>query len=60
MPRRSPRVRFRDERDPYTNVIDCVNRIVTEEGWQTFFRGWWISVLTATLSAVAVVLQYLI
>ena len=44
--------RFRDEHDPYTNVFDCVRRIIAEEGLQTFFRGWWVSLLASVIPAI--------
>ncbi|KAF8065010.1 mitochondrial carrier domain-containing protein [Lyophyllum atratum] len=34
---------LRDEADPYLSFVDCAKRMVTEEGWGTMFRAWWIT-----------------
>ena len=46
--------RLRHEKDPYYGFADCVKRIVDEEGWQTLYRAWWVTVLAAVLSALAI------
>ncbi|TDL13112.1 hypothetical protein BD410DRAFT_616896 [Rickenella mellea] len=38
-------VRARDECEPYKGLSDCVRKIVSEEGYSSLFRGWWITFL---------------
>ncbi|THH07227.1 hypothetical protein EW145_g3524 [Phellinidium pouzarii] len=33
---------LRPDDDPYTGFMDCVKRIVDEEGSKTLFRAWWL------------------
>ncbi|KAI8993111.1 mitochondrial carrier [Trametes punicea] len=49
---------LRHEKDPYLGFVDCFKRIVDEEGWQTLYRAWWVTVLGAIVSATAAVGQY--
>ncbi|KAI0630262.1 mitochondrial carrier [Trametes polyzona] len=49
---------LRHEKDPYLGFVDCFKRIVDEEGWQTLYRAWWVSVLAAITSAGAAAAQY--
>lgn len=43
--------RLRNEDDPYIGFVDCVKRIVNEEGYRTLFRAWWLVFLQ--LAAIA-------
>jgi hypothetical protein len=36
---------LRSEGDPYLGLVDCAKRIVTEEGWMTLYRAWWVTFL---------------
>lgn len=45
--------RLRHEKDPYYSFADCVKRIIDEEGWQTLYRAWWVTVLASILNALA-------
>jgi hypothetical protein len=36
---------LRSEGDPYLGLVDCAKRIITEEGWMTLYRAWWITFL---------------
>ncbi|KAF9259060.1 hypothetical protein L218DRAFT_698482 [Marasmius fiardii PR-910] len=38
--------RVRNEKYPYLGFVDCFNKIVAEEGWETLFKGWWFGFLT--------------
>ena len=53
-----PYDRLRHEKDPYLGFMDCAKRIIDEEGWQTFYRAWWVTVLAAIVSAAAAASQY--
>lgn len=50
--------RLRHERDPYLGFVDCTKRIIDEEGWQTLYRAWWVTVLAAIASAAAAGTEY--
>ncbi|KAK4687234.1 hypothetical protein P7C73_g2887, partial [Tremellales sp. Uapishka_1] len=32
---------LRPTTEPYDGAVDCVRKIVDEEGWQSLYRGWW-------------------
>ncbi|KAI0374132.1 mitochondrial carrier [Pilatotrama ljubarskyi] len=49
---------LRHEKDPYLGFVDCFKRIVDEEGWQTLYRAWWVTMLAAIASATAAAVQY--
>ncbi|OJT06349.1 hypothetical protein TRAPUB_2811 [Trametes pubescens] len=49
---------LRHEKDPYLGFVDCFKRIVDEEGWQTLYRAWWVTMLAAIASASAAAAQY--
>ncbi|CDO74453.1 hypothetical protein BN946_scf184979.g8 [Trametes cinnabarina] len=49
---------LRHEKDPYLGFVDCFKRIVDEEGWQTLYRAWWVTMLAAIVSATAAAAQY--
>ncbi|KAG6896420.1 hypothetical protein C0992_008385 [Termitomyces sp. T32_za158] len=34
---------LRDNHDPYASFVDCLKRMVSEEGRATLFRAWWIT-----------------
>ena len=51
-------VRLRHEKDPYLGFLDCAKRIIDEEGWQTLYRAWWVTMLAAVASAAAAATQY--
>jgi hypothetical protein len=36
---------LRNEADPYMGLVDCAKRIMQEEGWQSLYRAWWLTVL---------------
>jgi len=36
---------LRNERDPYTSLIDCGKRIIDEEGLSALYRAWWLTLL---------------
>lgn len=36
-------ITLRDETDPYEGMVDCARKIVKEEGWDVFWRGWLIA-----------------
>ncbi|KAL0574780.1 hypothetical protein V5O48_007172, partial [Marasmius crinis-equi] len=36
-------INLRDDREPYTGFVDCLNKITAEEGWRTLFRAWWMT-----------------
>lgn len=50
--------RLRHERDPYLGFVDCAKRIIDEEGWQTLYRAWWVTLLAAVASATAAATEY--
>ncbi|KAF7335722.1 hypothetical protein MVEN_02227700 [Mycena venus] len=35
---------------PYTSLFDCARKIVAEEGWGVFTRGWWLTFIALLLS----------
>ncbi|KAK7461967.1 hypothetical protein VKT23_008399 [Stygiomarasmius scandens] len=37
---------IRPESDPYTSLYDCVAKMIREEGWRVFYRGYWLTVLS--------------
>ncbi|KAL7281750.1 mitochondrial carrier [Trametes coccinea BRFM310] len=49
---------LRHEKDPYLGFLDCFKRIVDEEGWQTLYRAWWVTMLGAIVSATAAAAQF--
>ncbi|KAI0769719.1 mitochondrial carrier [Trametes elegans] len=49
---------LRHERDPYLGFIDCFKQIIDEEGWQTLYRAWWVTMLAAIASGGAFAAQY--
>ncbi|KAI0704995.1 mitochondrial carrier [Cerioporus squamosus] len=49
---------LRHEKDPYLGFVDCAKRIIDEEGWQTLYRAWWVTMLAAVASAAAAASQY--
>ncbi|KAI0355571.1 mitochondrial carrier [Trametes cingulata] len=49
---------LRHEKDPYLGFVDCFKRIVDEEGWQTLYRAWWVTMLAAIASATSAAIQY--
>ncbi|KAI0743918.1 mitochondrial carrier [Daedaleopsis nitida] len=49
---------LRHERDPYLGFVDCAKRIIDEEGWQTLYRAWWVTLLAAVASATAAATEY--
>ncbi|KAF8345877.1 hypothetical protein F5887DRAFT_963919 [Amanita rubescens] len=44
---------LRSEGDPYLGLVDCVKRIVDEEGWSTLYRAWWLTVVGGLSSTFA-------
>ncbi|KAG6861144.1 hypothetical protein C0995_003412 [Termitomyces sp. Mi166 len=38
---------LRDENDQYISFLDCLKRMVSEEGRVTLFRAWWITFIPA-------------
>ncbi|KIY73105.1 hypothetical protein CYLTODRAFT_434448 [Cylindrobasidium torrendii FP15055 ss-10] len=36
---------LRNEEDPYLGLVDCIQRVVQEEGWQALYRAWWLTFL---------------
>ena len=44
---------LRSEGDPYLGLVDCAKRIVTEEGWMTLYRAWWVTFLGGLASSFA-------
>lgn len=42
------------EEAPYTSLVDCVRKIVQEEGAVVLTRGWWITALLMVLPMLAV------
>ncbi|KAH7907075.1 mitochondrial carrier [Hygrophoropsis aurantiaca] len=34
---------LRTEREPYTGLVDCLKRIIDEEGWGALYRAWWLT-----------------
>ncbi|KAI0675211.1 mitochondrial carrier [Trametes maxima] len=49
---------LRHEKDPYLGFVDCFKRIIDEEGWQTLYRAWWVTMLAGIASAAAAAAQY--
>ncbi|RPD53543.1 mitochondrial carrier [Lentinus tigrinus ALCF2SS1-6] len=49
---------LRHEKDPYLGFLDCAKHIIDEEGWQTLYRAWWVTMLAAIVSAAAAASQY--
>lgn len=43
-------LRLRSEGDPYLGLVDCVKRIIDEEGWSTLYRAWWLTVMGGLMS----------
>ena len=44
---------LRHEADPYVGLVDCAKRMVDEEGIQTLYRAWWLTLLSGLGSAFA-------
>ena len=44
---------LRSEGDPYLGLVDCAKRIVTEEGWTTLYRAWWVTFIGGLASTFA-------
>ncbi|KAK0212557.1 hypothetical protein DFS33DRAFT_1282615 [Desarmillaria ectypa] len=44
---------LRIEGDPYLGLVDCVKRIIDEEGWSALYRAWWITLLGTFSSGIA-------
>ncbi|KAI5121563.1 hypothetical protein M0805_000744 [Coniferiporia weirii] len=42
---------LRPDDDPYTGFLDCVKRIIDEEGYKTLFRAWWLVLIPLILVA---------
>ncbi|KAH7909320.1 mitochondrial carrier [Hygrophoropsis aurantiaca] len=36
---------LRTEREPYIGLVDCLKRIIDEEGWGALYRAWWLTML---------------
>jgi len=45
--------RLRNDKDPYLGLVDCVKRMIDEEGWGALYRGWWLTMLFGVFSAFA-------
>lgn len=39
--------------DPYLGLVDCVQKIVREEGWTALYRGWWLTLVFGVFGAFA-------
>ncbi|CUA75799.1 hypothetical protein RSOLAG22IIIB_06080 [Rhizoctonia solani] len=44
-------IALRSDEDPYTGLVDCVQRMVREEGVGSLFRAWWLTMIGVTLCA---------
>ncbi|KAL1727363.1 mitochondrial carrier domain-containing protein [Schizophyllum commune] len=44
---------LRHEADPYVGLVDCAKRMADEEGIQTLYRAWWLTLLSGLGSAFA-------
>jgi len=44
---------LRSEMDPYTGMIDCIQKIAREEGLGALYRGWWLTLLFTAFGTVA-------
>jgi len=42
---------LRNEKDPYTGLVDCVKSIAQEEGVGALYRGWWLTMLSGIIGA---------
>ncbi|KAH8118983.1 hypothetical protein DFH11DRAFT_412876 [Phellopilus nigrolimitatus] len=42
---------LRTEDDPYIGLVDCMKRIVREEGYKTLFRAWWLVLIPLLMVA---------
>ncbi|KAL7424809.1 hypothetical protein Q5752_000493 [Cryptotrichosporon argae] len=40
-------VGLRPTTEPYSGFVDAVRKIIDEEGWDTLYRGWWWTALSA-------------
>ncbi|KAG7088942.1 hypothetical protein E1B28_012887 [Marasmius oreades] len=39
-------ISVRDDQYPYVGLVDCLKKIIAEEGWVTLLRAWWITFLS--------------
>jgi len=44
---------LRNDKDPYLGLVDCVKRIIDEEGWRALYRGWWLTMVFGVFAAFA-------
>ncbi|KAH7334081.1 hypothetical protein B0J17DRAFT_675243 [Rhizoctonia solani] len=44
-------IALRSEEDPYTGLVDCARKMVSEEGVGSLFRAWWLTMIAVTLGA---------
>lgn len=44
---------LRNEEDPYTGLVDCAKRIANEEGPQTLYRAWWLTMIASVVASLA-------
>jgi hypothetical protein len=44
---------LRNEEDPYVGLVDCAKRIANEEGPQTLYRAWWLTMIASVIASLA-------
>ncbi|KAH7921071.1 hypothetical protein BV22DRAFT_1132592 [Leucogyrophana mollusca] len=42
-------IQLRGKEVPYTGFVDCMRRILEEEGWMVLYRGWWVTAFRGIL-----------